>query len=194
MRSLRSLCIKTKYRLSSWFLNYSPIYLSVCNICKAIKKWQKVHKYFMFPFIVKIDYLPLYASFAYKRMEKKLFAIYYEDSNFKYKDSGLSFEESPFIIINIFGKLRVYRLKAPIAKTNNVDDYLYDDIYYTAIEEANNDVPLIEAFRNNVWVGSDKNYITLIDNDCMLTNIGFHNIIKYLNKEEYNKYIIKNGQ
>ena len=130
----------------------------------------------MFPFIIKIDYLPLYASFAYKRMEKKLFAIYYEDSNFKYKDSGLSFEESPFIIIN------------------NVDDYLYDDIYYTAIEEANNDVPLIETFRNNIWVGSDKNYITLIYNDCMLTNIGFHNIIKYLNKEEYNKYIIKNGQ
>ena len=51
-----------------------------------------------------------------------------------------------------------------------------------------------EIFRNNIWVGSDKNYITLIDNDCMLTNIGFHNIIKYLNKEEYNKYIIKNGQ
>ena len=194
MRSLRSLYIKAKYRLLSWLLNYSPIYVSVCNICKVIKKWQKVHKYFMFPFIINIDYLPLYASFAYKRMEKKIFAIYYEDSNFKYKDSGLSFEESPFIIINIFGQLRVYKLKAPIAKTNNVDDYLYDDIYYTAIEEANNDVSLIEAFRNNVWVGSDKNYITLIDNDCMLTNIGFHNIIKCLNKEEYNKYIIKNGQ
>ena len=194
MRSLKSLYTKTKYRLSSWLLNYSPMYVSVCNIYKAIKKWQKVHKYFMFPFIIKIDYLPLYASFAYKRMEKKLFAIYYEDSNFKYKDSGLSFEESPFIIINIFGHLKVYKLKAPITKINNVDDYLFDDIYYTAIEEANNDVPLIEAFRNNVWVGSDKNYITLINNDCMLTNIGFHNIIKYLNKEEYNKYIIKNGQ